>query len=131
MPNDIQNIDPTVLVDDDGRVFLYWGTFGRLKGVELERDMVTFKGTPVKSPDCAQTTAWIYSNDNPYYAADNRPKLWAWDIGTGKTVWEKDFSEYGLPPADKVIAHTNEYWTWQDGPGRTATVADTADVTFD
>ena len=46
VPNDIQNIDPTVLVDDDGRVFLYWGTFGHLKGVELERDMVTFKGTP-------------------------------------------------------------------------------------
>ncbi len=45
--NDIQNIDPTVLVDDDARVFLYWGTFGHVKGVELEPDMVTFKGTPI------------------------------------------------------------------------------------
>jgi len=27
--NDIQNIDPTIFVDDDARVFLYWGTFGR------------------------------------------------------------------------------------------------------
>jgi hypothetical protein len=42
--NDIQNIDPTVLLDDDGRVYLYWGTFGRLRGMELERDMVTPKG---------------------------------------------------------------------------------------
>ena len=39
--NDIQNIDPTVLVDDDGRVYIYWGTFGQLRGMELARDMVT------------------------------------------------------------------------------------------
>jgi nicotinamidase-related amidase len=42
-----------------------------------------------------------------------------------------DFSEYGLPPADKVIAHTNMYWTWQEGPGRTASVVETGDVKFD
>lgn len=34
----------------------------------------------------------------------------------------EDFTEYGLPPAHLVIAHTNMYWTWQDGPGRTASV---------
>ena len=43
----------------------------------------------------------------------------------------EDLSEYGLPPADKVIAHTNMYWTWQAGPGRTASVVETADVNFD
>jgi nicotinamidase-related amidase len=43
----------------------------------------------------------------------------------------EDFSEYGLPPADKVIAHTNMYWTWQAAPGRTASVVETADVNFD
>ncbi len=43
----------------------------------------------------------------------------------------EDLTEYGLPPADKVIAHTNMYWTWQEGPGRTATVVETADVSFD
>ncbi len=42
----------------------------------------------------------------------------------------EDFSEYGLPPVDKVIAHTNMYWTWQGGPGRVADVVGTADVTF-
>ncbi len=35
-----------------------------------------------------------------------------------------------LPPVDKVIAHTNTYWTWQGGPGRVADVVGTADVTF-
>ena len=43
----------------------------------------------------------------------------------------EDFSEYGLPPADKVIAHTNMYWTWQAGPDRTAAVVAAADVVFD
>jgi nicotinamidase-related amidase len=42
----------------------------------------------------------------------------------------EDFSAYGLPPADKVIAHTNMYWTWQAGPGRIAQVVATADVDF-
>jgi nicotinamidase-related amidase len=42
----------------------------------------------------------------------------------------EDFSDYGLPPADKVIAHTNMYWTWQTGPGRMATVVDATDVDF-
>ena len=41
-----------------------------------------------------------------------------------------DFSEYGMPPPDKVIAHTNMYWTWQSAPGRTASVAETARVDF-
>ncbi len=43
----------------------------------------------------------------------------------------EDFSSYGLPPADKVIAHTNMYWSWQAAPGRTASVVETADVNFD
>jgi nicotinamidase-related amidase len=42
----------------------------------------------------------------------------------------EDFTEYGLPPADKVIAHTNMYWTWQDAPGRSASVVKSEDVTF-
>lgn len=43
----------------------------------------------------------------------------------------EDLSEYGLPPADKVIAHTNMYWSWQAAPGRNASVVETAGVSFD
>jgi nicotinamidase-related amidase len=50
-------------------------------------------------------------------------------VGDAHTT--EDFSEYGLPSVDKVIAHTNMYWTWQTGPGRTASVVDAADVNFD
>ena len=50
-------------------------------------------------------------------------------VGDAHTT--EDLSDYGLPPADKVIAHTNMYWTWQAGPGRTAGVVETSDVKFD
>ena len=69
--NNIQNIDPTALVDNDGRVFLYWGTFGRLKGVELERDMVTFKGTPidVRTLNGFFEAPWLFKRTGTYYLA--------------------------------------------------------------
>lgn len=71
VPNQIQNIDPTVLVDHDGRVFLYWGTFGRLEGVELERDMVTFKGTPVEVRTLHGffEAPWLFERNGTYYLA--------------------------------------------------------------
>ena len=39
--------------------------------------------------------SWIYSNDNPYYPKDHKPRVWAWNLETGKVVWEKNLSEYG------------------------------------
>jgi hypothetical protein len=36
--NNIQNIDPTVWVDDNGRAYIYFGTFGQLRGYELQSD---------------------------------------------------------------------------------------------
>lgn len=69
VPNDIQNIDPTPFVDDDGRVFLYWGTFGHLKGVELQRDMVSFKGAPidVRTLNGFFEAPWLFKRDGTYY----------------------------------------------------------------
>ncbi len=45
--------------------------------------------------DGREVMSWIYSNDNPYYPKDHHPRIWAWDLETGKLLWEKDFSEYG------------------------------------
>jgi nicotinamidase-related amidase len=42
----------------------------------------------------------------------------------------EDQSEWGAPPPDKVIAHTNLYWTYHKAPGRTAGTAETKDVDF-
>ena len=42
----------------------------------------------------------------------------------------EDLSEYGAPTPDKVIAHTNLYWSGQRAPGRTAGTVETKDVAF-
>lgn len=67
--NDIQNIDPTVLVDTDGKVYIYWGTFGQLRGVELGTDMVTVKGTPVTVDSLTGffEAPWLMKRKSTYY----------------------------------------------------------------
>jgi len=42
----------------------------------------------------------------------------------------EDLTEWGAPPPDKVIAHTNLYWSGQRAPGRTAGTTPTAEVDF-
>lgn len=41
-----------------------------------------------------------------------------------------DYSQYGLPTVDKVIAHTNMYWNYQEAPGRKGGTVSTVDVTY-
>jgi nicotinamidase-related amidase len=41
-----------------------------------------------------------------------------------------DKTQWGAPPVDAVIAHTNLYWTDQEAPGRIAGTVATSDVTF-
>jgi nicotinamidase-related amidase len=49
-------------------------------------------------------------------------------VGDAHTT--EDLTEWGAPAPDKVIAHTNLYWSWQSAPRRSAGVVDTADVSF-
>jgi nicotinamidase-related amidase len=49
-------------------------------------------------------------------------------VGDAHTTSDK--TEWGAPPPEQVIAHTNLYWKYHDGPGRTAATVSTADVTF-
>jgi len=42
----------------------------------------------------------------------------------------EDLTEWGAPPPDQVIAHTNLYWTYHSAPGRTAGTVKTEDVDF-
>jgi len=41
-----------------------------------------------------------------------------------------DRTEWGAPPPDQVIAHTNLYWNYQTAPGKTAGTVETKDVDF-
>jgi nicotinamidase-related amidase len=42
----------------------------------------------------------------------------------------EDLTAWGAPPPGQVIAHTNLYWNFQSGPGRSAGTVETADVDF-
>lgn len=49
-------------------------------------------------------------------------------VGDAHTT--EDLTEWGAPPVEQVIAHTNLYWSWQEAPGRTAAVVPAAAVDF-
>ena len=42
----------------------------------------------------------------------------------------EDLTEWGAPPPEQVISHTNMYWSDQKAPGRTAGTVETKDVDF-
>ena len=42
----------------------------------------------------------------------------------------EDMSEWGAPPPDVIIKHTNMYWGFQSAPGRTAAVVATKEIVF-
>jgi nicotinamidase-related amidase len=49
-------------------------------------------------------------------------------VGDAHTT--EDLTEYGAPPPDQVIAHTNLYWQDSSAPGRRGGTVDTAEVSF-
>lgn len=49
-------------------------------------------------------------------------------VGDAHTAGDK--SEWGAPPVDAVVAHTNLYWSFQAAPGRVAAVTPTSEVGF-
>ena len=74
--NDTQNIDPTVLIDDDGKVYVYHGTLGALRGYQFKSDMVTPIGevTTVSTLTGFFEAPWITKRNGTYYmlyAANN------------------------------------------------------------
>jgi nicotinamidase-related amidase len=72
----------------------------------------------------AQTDACIRSTLHGAFARGYDATL----VGDAHTT--EDQTEWGAPPPDKVIAHTNLYWTYQTAPGRTAGTVETKDVDF-
>jgi nicotinamidase-related amidase len=43
----------------------------------------------------------------------------------------EDLTEFGAPPPEKVIAHTNLYWQYHAAPGRKAGTVSTGSLAFD
>jgi beta-xylosidase len=68
--NDIQNIDPTVYTDDDGKTYIYFGTFGRLKGYELGPDMINPKPNTLVTVTSLRgffEASWLFKRKGTYY----------------------------------------------------------------
>jgi outer membrane protein assembly factor BamB len=77
-----------------GRVAIYASGSGEYAPQGSEK-FFTFSGAPAPTPDRKEVMSFIYSNDNPFYPKDSHPRIWAWDLDTGKLLWEKDFSDQG------------------------------------
>ena len=69
----VHNIDPDCFVDDDGQVYLYWGSGfnwvnGHCMAVKLKADMVTFDGEPIEiTPPHYFEAPHMVKRNNLYY----------------------------------------------------------------
>ncbi len=63
-------IDPTVMIDDDGQAYMYWGNPDAYY-VKLNKDMISYSGDIVKIPkqQSYQEGPWLYKKNNRYYLA--------------------------------------------------------------
>jgi hypothetical protein len=69
--NGMQDIDPTILIDDDGQAYLYWGN-PNLYYVKLIEDMVSYSGEIVNEPTKPanyQEGPWVWKRNGHYYIA--------------------------------------------------------------
>jgi beta-xylosidase len=68
-------IDPCVLVDDDGRAYMYYGGGSRCEGGELNDDMMSIKGEmrEMEGLEDFHEAAWVFKRADLYYLtyADN------------------------------------------------------------
>lgn len=64
------DIDPTVLIDDDGQAYMYWGN-PDLYCVRLNRDMVSTSGDIIMFPRISdyQEGPWAWKREGRYYMA--------------------------------------------------------------
>lgn len=72
MPNSSAlNIDPTVHIDDDGEIYLYWGSFWQPRMAKLTDSMTALDG-PITTPvGLAQfwEAPWLFERGGTYYMA--------------------------------------------------------------
>ncbi len=69
--NSNHDIDPTVLIDDDGQAYLYWGN-PKLYYVKLNDDMISYSGEIMVDPTTPanyQEGPWVWKRNGMYYLA--------------------------------------------------------------
>ncbi|MGV3705599.1 MAG: glycoside hydrolase family 43 protein [Arcticibacter sp.] len=79
LPHAWDDIDPTVLIDDDGQAYMYWGN-GSLKWVKLKKNMIEMDGpiTTLKPKNYIEGP-WVYKRKDLYYlvyaSAGTKPEM--------------------------------------------------------
>lgn len=97
---------PPVVHDN---VVIYASGSGDYAAQGTEKPFI-FRGDPVEQ-NGREVMSWIYSNDNPYYPKDHRPRIWAWDLNSGQLLWEKDFSDFGRGGNDcGICLYDNKFY---------------------
>ncbi len=69
--NSNHDIDPTILIDDDGQAYLYWGN-PKVYYVKLNEDMISYSGEIQQdptTPDNYQEGPWVWKRNGHYYMA--------------------------------------------------------------
>jgi beta-xylosidase len=65
------NIDPTVFIDDDGQIYLYWGSYWQPRMAKLNQNMTSLAG-PVTTPAGLTEfweAPWMFKRGGTYYMA--------------------------------------------------------------
>ena len=69
--NSNHDIDPTILIDDDGQAYMYWGN-PKVYYVKLNADMISYSGEIIEEPTTPknyQEGPWVWKRNGHYYMA--------------------------------------------------------------
>ncbi|PHR92083.1 MAG: carbohydrate-binding protein [Leeuwenhoekiella sp.] len=69
--NSNHDIDPTILIDDDGQAYMYWGN-PKVYYVKLNEDMISYSGDIMQEPTTPQNYQegpWVWKRNAKYYLA--------------------------------------------------------------
>lgn len=69
--NSNHDIDPTILIDDNGQVYMYWGN-PKVYYVKLNEDMISYSGEIIQehsTPKNYQEGPWVWKRNSNYYLA--------------------------------------------------------------
>ena len=108
---------------DDAEPLVHKSFGDSFEDTELE-ELLASRGVGRLVVTGAQTDACIRSTLHGAFVRGYDVTL----VGDAHTT--EDLTEYGAPPPEQVIAHTNLYWQWQSAPGRSGGTVDTAEVSF-
>ena len=68
-PNSVPlNIDPAVFIDDDGQVYLFWGSWGECRMVKLKDNMIELDGEVQRvNTNYFFEAPWVHKRNGMYY----------------------------------------------------------------